>query len=195
MSLAPPPESLYTSHYLAFQAIQPHAKHHGYAVYKAYLKTSRLLIACDRAGQYDARGKDPEVHESRQRKAIGTKKCGCLMRVEVRQDPALTQWIVRVLEWTHNHRPSAAPSAHPAHRNAAATPEIHTEICTLAQAGLAPSQVLTVLRAADPESPLIQKDVGNIIHQERLIDLNVRTPLQWLLEVREEAHFDYFTNI
>jgi hypothetical protein len=103
--------------------------------------------------------------------------------------------MVRVLEGAHNHRPSEAASAHPAHRVAALDPEIHAQICTLAQAGLPPSQILTVLRAADPGVLLIQKYISNIIQKERLAELNGRTHLQWLLEVREEGYFDYFSNV
>lgn len=194
MPLTPPPEAQYTSRELAFQAVLTHARHHGYAVFKHSTKPERLVIACDRAGKYDPRGKDPEVHKSRQRKDTGTKKCGCLMRVEARRDPT-NQWIVRVLEGAHNHGPSAAPSAHAAHRRAAITPGIHAEIGILSQAGLLPTQVLSVLRTRQPEIPIIQKDISNLIQKERIIELNGRTPIQWLIEVIEPPYFDYFTNI
>jgi hypothetical protein len=184
MSLAPPPEAIYPDRDTAFQAIQLHAKDHGYAVLKRSTKPSRVIVACDRAGQYQAKGKDPAIHPSRQRKATGSKKCECLMKVEIRLDSLSSQWMVQVLQGAHNHRPLAAPSAHPAHRIAALNPATRAQIGTLAQAGLKPSQVLTVLRTADLEITLNMPDVGNITQKIRLQELNGRTPIRWLLDVR-----------
>jgi len=37
------------------------------------------------------------------------------MKVELRLDKVSNQWSLRVLESTHNHRPSAVSTAYPAH--------------------------------------------------------------------------------
>jgi hypothetical protein len=86
MSLLPPPEAIYPDPEAAFTVVQAHAKDHGYAFKKRGQRASRLVFTCDRAGKYDPKGKDPAVHESKQRKATGSKMCGCLMSVELRLD-------------------------------------------------------------------------------------------------------------
>jgi hypothetical protein len=111
------------------------------------------------------------------------------MKVELRLDNLSSQWILYILEPAHNHPPSAAPTAHPAHRIAALLPDIRAEITKLAQAGLSTSQILTTLRISNSELPLIAKDIGNIVQQMRSEQLNGRTPIQWLLEVRIKTSF------
>jgi hypothetical protein len=184
MSLSAPPEAIYPDPNTAFTAIQLHAKQHGYAFFRFSSKPSRIVFACDRAGKYDSRGKDPHTDESKQRKKTGSKKCGCLMKVAIRLDYMSSQWMLQVLEDTHNHGPSAAITAHPAHRITALTPDTRTEITRLSRAGLSPGQILTTLRLSDSQTPLVVKDIGNIVQQIRAEELNGRTPIQWLLEVR-----------
>jgi hypothetical protein len=111
------------------------------------------------------------------------------MKVELRLDKLSSQWILYTIEAAHNHPPSAAPTAHPAHRIAALSPEIRAEITKFAQAGLSISQILTTLRISDSKLPLIAKDISNIVQQMRSEQLNGRTPIQWLLEVRIKTLF------
>jgi hypothetical protein len=105
------------------------------------------------------------------------------MRVELRLDDLSGQWMLKVLEGAHNHGPSTAPTAHPAHRAAAITPATRAEIGRFSHAGLTISQILSTLRTSDPETPLIAKDISNIVQQMRAEQLDGRTPIQWLLEV------------
>lgn len=182
MSLSPPSEASYTSVDTAFIAIQAHAKAHGYAFARVTTRPSRVIFACDRAGKYDPRGKDLATNTSKRRKGTGSKKCGCLMKVELRRDPLSMQWIVGILEGAHNHPPSTVPTAHPAHRIAALVPATRAEIVRLSQT-LSTSQILSTLRVSDPEMPLIAKDISNIVQQMRAEDLRGRTPIQWLIEV------------
>ena len=195
MSLLPPPEAIYLNPEAAFTAIQAHAKHQGYAFKKRGIKGSRVVFTCDRVGKYDAKGKDPAVHKSKQRASTGSKKCGCLMMVELRLDPLSNNWILHVLEGAHNHVASTHVTAHSVHRSNALTAEVRDQVGILSQAGLNPSQILTILRKSDPETPLIVKDISNVIQEARLIELSGRTPMQWLLEVRYLHYFDYFTNL
>jgi hypothetical protein len=183
MSLAAPPEAIYPDVDSAFSEIQEHAREHGYALFRYYRKPSRVVFTCDRAGRYDSKGKDASTHSSKQRKKTGSKKCECLMKVELRLDKLSNQWSLGVLESTHNHGPSAASTAHPAHRLPALAPLRHTTISTLSRAGISTSQILTTLRALDPDVPLISKDISNLIQKARLQELDGRTPIQWLLEV------------
>jgi len=183
MALAAPIEAIYPDPSTAFTAVQAYAKYQGYALIKLDKKPSRVVFACDRMGKYDSKGKDLSLHKSRQRKSTGSKKCGCLMRVELRLDDLSGQWILKVLEGAHNHGPSTAPTAHPAHRSAAITLATRAEIGRLSHARLSTIQILSTLRISNPNMTLIAKDIGNIVQQIRAEELNGRTPIQWLLEV------------
>jgi hypothetical protein len=44
------------------------------------------------------------------------------------------------------------------------------------------SQILTTLRRANPDTPLIANDISNIVQLNRTDELNGKTPIQWLLE-------------
>jgi hypothetical protein len=184
MSLAAPPEAVYSDALDAFSEIQEHAKEHGYAFYRHSKKGNRLVFACDRAGKYDPKGKDPNTHRSKQRQNTGSKKCGCLMRVELRQDPISSNWILKVLEGEHNHGPSGASTAHPAHRLPTLAPSGYSTIGVLSRAGLPPGQILNTLRCIEPEVSLVPKDISNLIQKARLEELDGKTPIQWLLEVK-----------
>lgn len=183
MSLAAPPEAVYPDVDTAFDEIQAHAREHGYAFRRHQMRPTRRVFACDRAGKYDSKGKDPNTHSSKQRKNTGSKKCECLMKVELRLDKLSNQWSLRVLKSEHNHGPSVDPSAHPAHRLPNLHPTRHSTISVLARAGVPTGQILTTLRVLDPDVPLIAKDVSNLIQKARLQELDGRTPIQWLLEV------------
>jgi hypothetical protein len=105
------------------------------------------------------------------------------MRVELRRDSISIQWVVGVLDGAHNHPPSTASTAHPAHRIAALAAIIRAEIGRLSRAGFPPGQILTTLRISDSQTSLIAKDIGNIVQQIRVEELNRRTTIRWLLEV------------
>jgi hypothetical protein len=105
------------------------------------------------------------------------------MRVLLRRDKVSNLWKLEVLHLAHNHSPSTAIAAHPAHRLAALSDNTRALISNLSSSGLPPAQILTILRKADPNIALIPKDIANLTYQERLEELNGRTPIQWLLEV------------
>jgi hypothetical protein len=84
MSLAVPPEAVYPDVNSAIASIQEHAKAHGYAFYVYNTRPHRVVLACDYAKKYSSKGKDPNTHSSKQRQSTGSKKCRCLMRVELR---------------------------------------------------------------------------------------------------------------
>jgi hypothetical protein len=108
------------------------------------------------------------------------------MRVELRFDNVSSNWILHVLEGAHNHGPSTAATAHPVHRTTALVLPIRAEIRRLSQAGSSPGQILTTLRLSEPQTPVIVKDIANIVQQMRAEELNGRTPIQRLLKVSIE---------
>jgi hypothetical protein len=105
------------------------------------------------------------------------------MRVAGVREEGTMLWALKVLENTHNHRPSEAPIAHPAHRIASLKPEVRAEIVRNWQAGMSNSTILSSLRIGYPEVFLTRDDLTNVTQAERLKDLGGRTPIQWLLRV------------
>jgi hypothetical protein len=135
MSLLPPPEAIYPDPNVALTAVQLHAKQDGYAFKIHDKKAFRVVFACDRGGQYDSKGKNSKIHESRRRQT-GSKECGCLKKVELRLDPLSGQWMLQVLQGAHNHGPSTAAAAHPVHRYPALTRDTRAKINDLSRDGL-----------------------------------------------------------
>jgi hypothetical protein len=92
MSLLALPEALYPDPDTAFAAIQAHAMDAGYAFIKMDKKASRVVFACDRARRYNPLSKASwATHASKQRNNTRSKKCQCLIRVELRLDKISNQ--------------------------------------------------------------------------------------------------------
>ena len=189
MPLTAPPEDIYPDVDTAFESIQAHAKGEGYAFRRHQTKPTRRVFVCDRAGKYDPRGKGPNTYPLKQRSNSGTKKCGCLMQVELRLDKLSNTWALKVLESAHNYTPSLDSTAHPAHRLASLLEGAYTTINTLSHAGFSPSEILNALRCLDPKVPLISKDISNLTQKARVKELDGKTLIQWLLEVRYTLKF------
>jgi hypothetical protein len=111
------------------------------------------------------------------------------MQVELRLDKLSNTWALKVLESAHNYTPSLDSTAHPAHRLASLLEGAYTIINTLSRAGFGPSEILNALRCLDPKVPLISKDISNLTQKARVEELDGKTPIQWLLEVRYTLKF------
>ena len=122
------------------------------------------------------------MDKSKQRAETGSKKCGCLVKVGFCLDRLLNQWILEILQGAHNHGPSAAPTAHPAHKIAAIIPTALAHIGGLSHNGLTITQIISTLSTDYPEERVIAKDISNIVQQYRAEQLNGMTPIEWLLE-------------
>jgi hypothetical protein len=90
MSLAAPPEAVYPDVNTAIASIQEHVKVHGYVFYVYSTRPHRVVLACDRTRKYNLKGKDPNIHSSKQRKSTGSKKCRCLIKVKLRLEQILS---------------------------------------------------------------------------------------------------------
>jgi hypothetical protein len=176
----PPPIATYADVAAATAAIQEHARVHGYAFTQRDKQPKRVVFICDRGGVYNNKGKSSDVHQSKRRKNTASKKCGCLMKVALRRSPK--GWALEVIEASHNHGPSIAAIAHSAHRIAALGSGLQTEIDQMARNNLSTAQILSYVRQ-DSAVLLTSKDVVNIVQKARLIELNGKTPIQWLMEV------------
>jgi len=179
----PPSEAVYTDLDTAVAAIQGHAQCNGYALSRRDSTPRRVVYVCDRFGKPRVNKNTPVVHESKKRLGSASKKCGCSMKVVLKQDPISEYWTLSIVEGAHNHESSIDAAAHPTYRTAALDPAVITQIKTLGTSGLAPALILSAIRVQFPTARLLQKDVSNIIQKERLKQLGGRTPMQWLLEV------------
>jgi hypothetical protein len=177
----PPPVAVYTDLSTAITTIQGHAKANGYALFKRDSKPRRIVYACDRYGKPQTSGKKPNIHESKQREGR-TKKCDCKMRIALEKDMISGQWELVILEGSHNHESSAAPSAHPAYRIAALDNSTRVQIENLALAGLSTQQILSVLRQEKSSIILAQKDISNLVQAVRLRQIGSLSSIQWLLK-------------
>lgn len=181
-SMPPPPTAVYTDLSTATTAIHEHAKANGYALFKRDTTQKRIVYTCDRYGKGQDR-KNPNLHESKQRKGSRSKKCDCKMKIALKKDVTLEQWQLMVIGGAHNYGPSAAPSAHPAYRIAALEPRVKAQIKELVATGLNNAQILATIRRKEPTVLLSQKDISNLVQASRLRQLNGRTPIEWLLKV------------
>ena len=92
-------------------------------------------------------------------------------------------WKLTVIEDTHNHGPSTAPTAHLAHRIASLDPAVHEAIIKYASLGIGSTQIHTALLLKFPTTLLVPTDITNITQQARLTQLNRKSPIKWLLKV------------
>jgi hypothetical protein len=108
-------------------------------------KPNRKLYVCDRAGQYDSKGKQPYMDLTKQRSSTSPKKCGCKMRVQLKKEGAMA-WKLTTTEAIHNHRPYAAPISHLAHRIASLDSAVYVAVTQYHYIGMNSAQILMALR-------------------------------------------------
>jgi hypothetical protein len=65
-------EAIYTDPKAAKAALQAHAGGHGYSITVQSSSDRRVFYICSKSGTYDAKGKDPATHPSKQRKNTST---------------------------------------------------------------------------------------------------------------------------
>jgi hypothetical protein len=136
---------------------------------------------CSKGGNYDAKGKDPATHASKQRKNTSTMKTDCKHQCVARKVD--DGWKLEVLENNHNHGPAAALSALPQHRVAAMTPEERAVLRDMSALGHSPTQILDAIRKSNLESNLIPRDIYNLLASMWMEELDGKTPIEWLLQV------------
>ncbi|RFU33344.1 hypothetical protein B7463_g3034, partial [Scytalidium lignicola] len=179
----PPPEAVFADIATLKAAIQKHARENGYAFLTRSSKPNHVVYHCDRAGDYNAKGKKPTVHPTKQRNGSGSKKCGCTMRVSATKDAKSGMWTLKVLEAIHNHMASAAPVAHSAHRIASLDSTVRDQIESLWKSGVKNAQILSVLHINYPDIVITSTDMKNITQSIQIQELGAKTPIQLLLDL------------
>jgi len=84
------------------------------------------------------------------------------MRVQLKREGDMA-WKLTVMEATHNHGRSVAPTAHPAYRIASLDPAIHVAVTKYHHIGMNSRQILMALYNEFPSILLLLKDVVNIV--------------------------------
>ena len=174
-------EAIYANPKAAKAALQAHAGEHGYSTTVQSSSDRRVFYMCSKGGNYDAKGKDPATHPSKQRKNTSTMKTDCKYQCVARKVD--DGWKLEVLENNHNHGPAVALSALPQHRVAAMTPEERAILRDMSVLGHSPTQILDAIRKSNPESNLIPRDIYNLLASMRMEELDGKTPVEWLLQV------------
>ncbi len=73
----PPPAAVYADLFYWNCCYSWDAKCNGYALFKRDGKLKRIVYACDRCNKLEAKAKKPDLHNSKKRAGIRSKKCGC----------------------------------------------------------------------------------------------------------------------
>ncbi|RPA82758.1 hypothetical protein BJ508DRAFT_83813 [Ascobolus immersus RN42] len=101
--MAPPRHSTFPDLPSLRSHIQSHAQNHGFAIATHKSDSKKIIIICDRGGNY----KDPFADKEEQRKRKRTsKKLGCPYRVTGRKWASDGLWHVTVTNPAHNHPPA-----------------------------------------------------------------------------------------
>ncbi len=86
---------------------------------------------------------------------------------------------MRVKCGEHNHPPLTREAAHLSHRKM--TNDVKERVRTLFVAGVAPAQILTLIRSEPSGEHVITRDVYNLKRQHKIKQLDGRTPMEALL--------------
>jgi hypothetical protein len=92
-------------------------------------------------------------------------------------------WTTQITSADHNHDAVVSLSALPHHRIGAITQEERQKLTDINQLGHSPTAILNALRQANPDSPLVPRDIYNLLYSLRLDKLKGSTLVEWLLIV------------
>lgn len=179
MMSAPPEGGSYPTLDAVHKAVLEYCTSVGYAIVIGRSKKTvpglkKVLFVCDRAGKPPKR-----VSPEMRKRKTSSRKCDCqfgFFAIEQR-----TQWTVRyrpnAQHLTHNHGPSESPMLHPAARKldskmVATVKELKEQgpcfskpsvgsVMLIIYTGIGVSQTLEMLQAANPNVPLLPRDIYN----------------------------------
>jgi hypothetical protein len=189
-ALGPPPnEAVYSNLDAVKAALQAHGGAHGYSiVIDSSIPDKKVVYKCSKGGKYRDQ-RNPDMHETKRRKNTSTTKTNCPFRVVAKKLIDNPGWKVEVDNEKHNHLAISELSALPQHRIASMTLEERAKVKELASLNNTPTQILDSLRAGNPGTHLISKDIYNLLASLRLEELNGKTPVEWLLNKLEELNY------
>src|SRR5437016_832241 len=78
---APFPEAVYADPTTIKAALQQYVREQGYAILVDSSTPLQVFYICSKGGKYRSKGKDPSVHQSRQRRNTSTMKTDCPYKV------------------------------------------------------------------------------------------------------------------
>ncbi|KAH8959681.1 hypothetical protein BDL97_06G089500 [Sphagnum fallax] len=114
-------------------------------------------------------------------------KAACRQHVAAHLYSVTTKWsdykmgvlLLHCGKFEHNHLPLTHEAAHPSHRKM--TNDVKERVRTLSAIGVAPAQILTLIRSEPSGEHVIARDVYNLKRQHKIEQLDGRTPMEALL--------------
>ncbi|CAK9870566.1 unnamed protein product [Sphagnum jensenii] len=154
----PPLEATYNDVDALKAACRQHANVHLYSVTtkRSDYKMGVLLLHCGKYGTRDDRhGLTEETHQRPSNSVL----TGYLFLLQIRRN-RIGSWTLRVKCGEHNHSPLTREAAHPSHRKM--TNDVKEHVRILFVAGVAPTQILTLIRSEPSGEHVITRDVYNL---------------------------------
>ncbi|MGI4816711.1 MAG: hypothetical protein ACRYE7_01875 [Janthinobacterium lividum] len=182
----------YDSYDDCYQAFQAHCAPHGYSIRKRVMNQGKngatVYYVCDREGLYRDR-KNPDLHPSKRRKNVGSRKCGCQFTIIAAELPS-KQWKISYKNEEHNHEASDGRVNHPAHRTK--TLSLNQSASEIVSGLISRMTKVSIIRATlknDWGIELTKRDIYNMKGRMRIEQLGGLTPIQWLERELEERNF------
>jgi hypothetical protein len=173
----PPPEATYDDVDALKAACRQHVAAHLYNVTtkRSDYKMGVLLLHCGKSGTRDDRHGLTEETRQRLSSSVLT-RCPFLLQGRRNQ---VGSWTLRVKCGEHNHPLLTREAAHLSHHKM--TNDVKERVHTLSAAGVAPAQILTLIRSQPSGEHVIARNVYNLKRQHKIEQLDGRTPMEALL--------------
>ena len=180
-----PPEGIYDSRKILFEAINLWAMTRGYAFTTGKSTTEKsgrvtVTFACDRSRR------PPKALNNRLRKTT-TRATNCPFSV-LGKESSDGSWVLKHRPnpqfSIHNHEPSSHPVAHPIHRNLSGDT---SQLAVFSKAGLAPKEIETIVRQSG--SLATRQDIYNRIADVRRDACEGQSPIKALANQLEKKGF------
>ena len=168
------------------------------------MKTPRLLLVCERSGQYrEYKSKSSRLlvenveeldelknkKKSRVRRETGTKKCGCPFRLKARQISHDGEWALEVVCGVHNH-----PIAQYLEGHSYAGRLSHVEedfVLDMSKTNTKPKDILFMLHKKFPDNKSTMRTIYNARVKHNVVEQGGQTQLQYLMSKLNENGYYY----
>jgi hypothetical protein len=147
-------------------------------------KEKRVVLKCDRGGNYSTKYRD---RVNRAVRNSNTRLNGCPF--EIVSSSVKGVWAVRKITDSHNHPVEINDLA--GHSIARRLPQDQKQrIHSLGESGIAPKDILSVLRAEFPKSNTVSGDIYNELSHFKNQILNGRQPIEALVECISNSDYE-----
>ena len=176
--MEPPPESTYPDREALLSSVRQFALNHGYVVtIQRSVANRNVLLGCDLSGEYHDRIDAPEGSK---RRKTSTRRVGCPFRLYGSRRVDGT-WELKVKNPLYTHEANEL-IAHPQARKL--LPEQRAEVARLSGLNVKPQAIEALLRDRNSTALLTRRDIYNMRMAERTKQLEGRTLVQHLIDVK-----------